>query len=72
MENLTPPPMTDAEFRKKITKLLLGDDWFIAFPISQAQANTCIYDAIKLKYKCNIFKKIKLWMLLKLRYRTKN
>ena len=43
--------MSNTEFRKKITKLLLGDDWCVAFPISQEQANTCIYNEIRRKYK---------------------
>lgn len=62
--------MSDAEFRKKITKLLLGDDWVIAFPISQEQVNTCAYDEIKLKYKRKI--KNKLWTLLKSLCKIKN
>ena len=49
--NICPQPMSDTEFRKKITKLLLGDDWCVVLPISQEQANTCVYDEIKRKYK---------------------
>lgn len=70
--NMCPPPMSDTEFREKITKLLLGDDWFIAFPISQEQANTCIYDEIEFKYKRNIFKRNKLWIVLKSLCKIKN
>lgn len=69
---MCPPPMSDTEFRKKITKLLLGDDCFIAFPVSQEQANTCIYDEIKFRYKRNIFKRNKLWILLKSLCKIKN
>ena len=64
--------MSDTEFRREITKLLLGDDWCVAFPVSQEQANTCIYDEIKFKYKRNIFKRNKLWMLLKSLCKIKN
>lgn len=43
-------PMSDSEFRRKITKLLLGDNWFVTLPISQEQVNTCAYDEIRRKY----------------------
>lgn len=69
---MIPPPMSDTEFRREITKLLLGDDWCVAFPVSQEQANTCIYDEIKFKYKRNIFKRNKLWTLLKSLCKIKN
>lgn len=72
MKNMIPPPMSDTEFRREITKLLLGDDWCVAFPVSQEQANTCIYDEIKFKYKRNIFKRNKLWTLLKSLCKIKN
>ena len=69
---MIPPPMSDTEFRREITKLLLGDDWCVAFPVSQEQANTCIYDEIKFKYKRNIFKRNQLWTLLKSLCKIKN
>lgn len=69
---MIPPPMSDTEFRREITKLLLGDDWCVAFSVSQEQANTCIYDEIKFKYKRNIFKRNKLWTLLKSLCKIKN
>ena len=49
--NICPQPMSDSEFRRRITKLLLGDDWFVTLSISQEQVNTCAYDEIKRKYK---------------------
>lgn len=69
---MCPPPMSDAEFREKITKLLLGDDYFIAVSLNQEQANTCIYNEIEFKYKRNIFNRNKLWMLLKSLCKIKN
>lgn len=48
---MCPPPMSDSEFRRRVTKLLLGDDWFVTLPISQEQVNTCSYDEIRRKYK---------------------
>ena len=49
--NICPRPISDTEFRRKITKLFLGDDWFVTLPINQEQVNTCAYDEIERKYK---------------------
>lgn len=49
--NICPPPMSDSEFRRRITKLLLGDDWFVTLLISQEQVNTCAYNEIRRKYR---------------------
>jgi len=38
--------MTDAEFVRVVKDYLLGEDWYIADPVSPAQANVYIAAAI--------------------------
>lgn len=49
--NICPQPMSDSEFRRRITNLFLDKDWFVTLPISQEQVNTYAYDEIRCKYK---------------------
>ena len=49
-ENIFPKPMTDAEFVRLVTDYLLGEDWYIADPVSPAQANVYIAAAIIEKF----------------------
>ena len=51
-ENIYPKPMTDAEFIRLVTDYLLGEDWYIADPVSPAQAN--VYIAVAIIEKFNI------------------
>ena len=48
---MCPRPMSDSEFRKRITNLFLDKDWYISISMNQEQANTCIYNEIRRKYK---------------------
>ena len=54
-ENIYPKPMTDAEFVRLVTDYLLGEDWYIADPVSPDQAN--VYVALAIVEKFNIKKK---------------
>lgn len=49
-ENIYPKPMTDAEFVRLIKDYLLGEDWYIADPVSPDQANVYIAAAIIEKF----------------------
>lgn len=49
-ENIFPKPMSDAEFVRLVTDYLLGEDWYIADPVSPAQANVYIAAAIIEKF----------------------
>jgi hypothetical protein len=49
-ENIYPKPMTDAEFVRVVKDYLLGEDWYIADPVSPAQANVYIAAAIIEKF----------------------
>ena len=49
-ENIYPKPMTDAEFVRLVTDYLLGEDWYIADPVSPDQANVYIAAAIIEKF----------------------
>lgn len=53
-ENIYPKPMTDAEFVRVVKDYLLGEDWYIADPVSPAQAN--VYIAVAIIEKFNIKK----------------
>jgi hypothetical protein len=53
-ENIYPKPMTDAEFVRLIKDYLLGEDWYIADPVSPDQAN--VYIAVAIIEKFNIKK----------------
>ena len=50
-DNILPEPTTDAEFRDEIIKLLLGEDWYVAMPMSQSQVNTIALEEIREKEK---------------------
>ena len=52
-ENIYPKPMTDAEFVQLMKDYLLGEDWYIADPVSPDQANVYIASAIIEKFIIN-------------------
>lgn len=49
-ENIFPEGMTDAEFRKFIIDIFLGDDWYITYSGSQTQINEEALEEILYKF----------------------
>jgi hypothetical protein len=51
-KNIFPKEMSDTEFRKLITKYILGENWYTVNPVCQEQCN--VYMAIGIIEKINI------------------
>lgn len=56
---ICPAPTDEKLALQVLVDYLLGEDWYIAIPISQDQANTCIVDEILRKYSKQYRKDIK-------------
>ena len=56
---LCPAPTDEKLAIQVLADYLLGEDWCVAMPMSQDQANTCIVDAILSKYSKQYRKDIK-------------
>lgn len=48
---ICPPPMDAQAAVNELARYLLGDEWYISFPLSQEQANTEIVYEIERLYK---------------------
>lgn len=52
-DNIFPVGITDGEFVEWAIRILLGDDWYIAFPVSQNQVNELAMEDI-IFHKCGM------------------
>lgn len=58
-EEIFPPSLDPQEALQYLKDYLLGEDWYITLPVNNYQANSCIVDAILLKYSKKYKKDIK-------------
>ena len=60
-DNIFGVGVTDAEFRQFIIDYLLGSDWYVVDPLSQAQVNEIALNDILNKYSKKYRTERKLW-----------